>query len=121
MRPSCYQCPFCDSKRVGDITIGDFWGIESALPELDDVRGVSLVYAVTEKGQKALDACKDITKHVCTLEDTLQQSLVRPANASPKRSAFFRDYKKKNFDKLTKKYMKQRSRIVQIAVNMLKY
>ena len=26
IRPSCHECPFCDTKRPGDITIGDFWG-----------------------------------------------------------------------------------------------
>lgn len=121
MRPSCYKCPFCDTKRVGDITIGDFWGIEKTLPELDDKRGVSLLYGVTEKGKKMIESCKEIEIVKCKIEDTLQQSLVRPADASPKREAFFKDYIKMDFDKLAKKHMKQRSKIIRFAVNMLKY
>lgn len=25
-RDSCYSCPFAQAKRVGDVTLGDFWG-----------------------------------------------------------------------------------------------
>lgn len=27
-RPNCYTCKYASSKRTGDITIGDYWGIE---------------------------------------------------------------------------------------------
>ncbi len=121
MRPSCHQCPFCDTKRAGDITIGDFWGIEKTLPELDDVRGVSLLYGVTEKGKRYIESCDGIDLKECNIEDTLQQSLEHPASANPLREEFFYDYQKLGFDSLAKKYMKQRSKIVQFAVNMLKY
>ncbi len=121
MRPSCHTCPFCDSNRAGDITIGDFWGIEKTLPEIDDPRGVSLLYGVTEKGKKYLESCDLVEVHECSVEDTLQQSLQHPAKASEKRASFFKDYKRMKFDRLATKYMKQRSRIVQFAVNMLKY
>jgi coenzyme F420-reducing hydrogenase beta subunit len=121
MRPSCHICPFCDTNRPGDITIGDFWGIEKRLPELDDPRGVSLLYGVTRKGKDYLENCDNIELHECAVEDTLQQSLEHPAKASHKREDFFADYKKMDFDKLAKRYMKVRSKIVQFAVNMLKY
>lgn len=121
MRPSCHKCPFCDTKRTGDITIGDFWGIEKTLPVLDDVRGVSLVYVNSNKGKRLFEKCESIQKQECALEDTLQQSLIKPADINIKRKEFFKDYQKQDFDNLSKKYMKQHSRIVQFAVNMLKY
>ncbi len=121
MRPSCHKCPFCDTNRPGDITIGDFWGIEKTLPDVDDPRGVSLLYGVTEKGRKFLEQSDVIEVSECSVEDTLQQSLQHPADASHKRADFFRDYKKMDFSRLEKRYMKQRSKIVQFAVNMLKY
>ena len=121
IRPSCYACPFCDTKRPGDITIGDFWGIENKMPEYDDPRGVSLLYAVTKRGRQFIEACDGIALYECGVEDTLQQSLTHPAEASPKRADFFRDYKKMGFEKLARKHMKQRSKIVRFAVNMLKY
>ena len=27
-RENCYSCPYANNSRVGDITIGDYWGIE---------------------------------------------------------------------------------------------
>ena len=32
-RKSCYFCPFASEYRQGDITIGDYWGIELVHPE----------------------------------------------------------------------------------------
>jgi len=44
----CYDCSFSKIPRVGDITLGDFWGI----PEnLKDERGVSIVLLNNEKGE----------------------------------------------------------------------
>lgn len=25
-RENCYSCPFASEERVGDLTVGDFWG-----------------------------------------------------------------------------------------------
>lgn len=33
-RENCYSCPYASDHRIGDITIGDFWGIEVVHPEL---------------------------------------------------------------------------------------
>lgn len=50
LRPSCYKC-VCKSGRSGaDITIGDFWGIENVMPEIDDDKGISLVMTYTNIG-----------------------------------------------------------------------
>lgn len=55
-RKNCYSCKYADSHRTGDITIGDFWGIEKEHPELlgknkiDESKGVSVIIANTDKG-----------------------------------------------------------------------
>lgn len=58
-RPSCYKCPYAGAKRVGDITIGDFWGIKNpeALPN-ESLNGISAVLVSTAKGQRLLDTIK---------------------------------------------------------------
>lgn len=30
LRDSCYACPYARAERVGDVTVGDFWGAETA-------------------------------------------------------------------------------------------
>lgn len=54
-RPSCSSCPAKNGKSGSDLTLGDFWGIESLMPDFDDDRGVSVVLANTERGKAELD------------------------------------------------------------------
>lgn len=49
-RPSCHECPAKQLKSGSDITLGDFWGITSMMPEIDDDRGTSVVIVSTKKG-----------------------------------------------------------------------
>ena len=57
LRQSCFSCP---AKRScgSDVTLGDFWGIQSAHPEVDFEGGVSAVLANTAKGLSAVEALK---------------------------------------------------------------
>jgi len=57
-RKSCYVCPYANSSRVGDVTIGDFWGINNVHPEINDEKGVSLILINTKKGLKKIDSIK---------------------------------------------------------------
>lgn len=54
LRSSCFSCPSklsCGS----DLTLGDFWGVQSAHPEVDFAGGVSAVLVNTPKGAEALE------------------------------------------------------------------
>ena len=56
LRPSCHSCRFKDFPRQSDLTIGDAWGIEKHMQELDDDRGTSLVLVNSERGQALWEA-----------------------------------------------------------------
>lgn len=49
-RPSCSHCQFVGSHRCGDITVGDYWGIQKVFPKLYDNKGISLLIINTQKG-----------------------------------------------------------------------
>lgn len=51
MRDSCYQCKYRGLSRLGDLTLGDCWGIEKLSPDLDDNCGSSMIFINTEKGR----------------------------------------------------------------------
>lgn len=93
LRPSCYSCRFKGMNRPSDITLGDCWGIESYLPEMDDNRGTNVVLVHTPKGQQLLDSLSD---SVCLCPAELDQALPpaadarHPVAAHPKRAEFFR-------------------------------
>ena len=49
MRKACFNCKFPGNFQ-SDITVGDFWGVELCMSEVDTDGGVSLILAHTEKG-----------------------------------------------------------------------
>lgn len=57
-RNSCYSCPYANLNRCGDITIGDFWGIQR-FSKIDSKNGVSAVLLNSTKAKKIFDEIKD--------------------------------------------------------------
>lgn len=61
-RLNCYTCKHSNCHRVGDITIGDFWGVEREYPHLfienggviNSQKGVSCIIVNNEKGKELL-------------------------------------------------------------------
>ncbi len=71
-RPCCYTCEYAGLKKgVGDITIGDYWGIEAEHPEFQNDMGVSLIKINTPKGKKLFD---DIKADLQLLESTYEKA-----------------------------------------------
>ncbi len=90
LRPSCFQCP---AKRScgSDITLGDFWGIQTAHPEVDFEGGVSAVLCNTTKGMAAFDAVREgLECGASSFEKVLSgnPSLVKPVSPYTKRDVF---------------------------------
>ena len=67
LRENCYYCKYANKKRVGDITIGDYWGIEIEHPEilqcnggdLDMQKGISTLFINSEAGLEFFDKIKE--------------------------------------------------------------
>ena len=57
-RISCYQCEF-RKKKMSDITIADFWKVNSVDVNCQDNKGVSAIFVHTESGEKILSAISD--------------------------------------------------------------
>lgn len=55
LRRSCENCKFCTFPRVGDITLGDFWGINRIDASQNDGKGTSMIFVNNEKGKELLD------------------------------------------------------------------
>lgn len=109
LRPSCYSCRFKSNNRASDITLADFWSIETVLPEMDDDKGTSLVIANTGKGRHVLSDIKDKMRVKEVLAEVLQKynSAIRcSAKVHPRWGAFFNEMGKgdKNLPALIHKY-----------------
>lgn len=106
LRPCCHNCKYTSINRHSDITIADYWGIEKILPEFDDDKGVSLILINTLKGETLFNDIKHNLIYIETnVQDCLQPQLIKPTACSPKREEFWKDYRKKGYEYILKKYV----------------
>ena len=107
LRPSCFACP---AKRScgSDVTLGDFWGVQSAHPEVDYEGGVSAVLANTAKGVAAVEALKSrLEWGVSSVEKVIPGNSCLFGSAVPynKEASFLTDFAAgTEFDSLLAKY-----------------
>lgn len=111
-RESCYECKYATSKRISDITIGDFWGLGDQIPfEFDITNGASVVLINTEKGFSLFDNVKDtIFYEKRTLEEALagNEQLRHPSIKNENYDKFKELYKEYGFDYAIKKCFKNK-------------
>lgn len=113
-RPSCYECQFKGFPQKADITLADFWGIETLDKTMDQDKGTSLVIVNSEKGQKLFDSIKDkIEWRQFTMEDARKGNPAMVSSLSPSkpnREDFFADLDELPFEKVAKKHFPSPSR-----------
>lgn len=99
-RECCYQCKYANTNRCGDLTIGDFWGIEKCHPKFSSKLGVSVVLVNTDKGKELL---KKMKKKSSLLKSSLdeamikQGNLVHPAGRPEARNTFYDKIEEENY------------------------
>lgn len=117
-RESCYTCKYASLPRIGDITLGDYWGIEGKLP-LKEIRdGVSLILVNNEHADALIqraglynELMRSDINTVCDLNKTITEPAKRPAS----RDIFYQGLEKLGFIGNAKKYVKVRTFIPVIS------
>lgn len=72
-RQNCYECQYAQSKRCGDITLGDFWGLGADKPFEGDIsNGINVVLVNTDKGKQLFENCKN---DICFWARTLSEAV----------------------------------------------
>lgn len=112
MEEGCYRCPFANMQRQGDITLGDFWGIENIMPDFPTNGGVSLILVNTDNGKLLIDEIKkNVSNEKTHIEQCFsseyikyQNNLQKPADRPDNIEAFKGYYREKGFDCTIKKY-----------------
>ena len=106
-RPSCYECRF-KGRQCADLTVGDFWGIEKIVPDMDQDKGTSLTLVNSPKGEAAFRRISRSVKY-CTAD----AAKILPGNQAwknsiaPKggnRKKFFAALSKRDFDSAAAQY-----------------
>lgn len=106
LRPSCYNCYAKSGKSNSDLTIADFLGIDNYFPNLNDDKGISLIYTNSAIGELLLrHANISLTevKSIKNIED-YNPGLLAHIDNHPNRYRFFNDFAA-NKDKIAISYL----------------
>lgn len=73
LRENCYACPYTSTKRMGDITLADFWGYRSTSFKMrNNEKGISLVLVNSDAGEKWFQR---ISSSIECVEKTLKEAM----------------------------------------------
>ena len=118
-RENCYNCKYASRNRPGDLTLGDYWGIQREHPELiaskkyNPERGISCIIVNTVKGQSIL---KSIENNIVIDDSTYEKvanrntQLLQPSKRGKYYDMIFESYRNLGYaavDKLFYKYYKK--------------
>lgn len=131
-RESCYSCKYASSHRPGDITIGDYWGIQKEHPELisscklDTRNGISCIITNTTKGDEIIaEASNMISIFPSTYKKVANHNkqLIQPSQKGNHRQIILDTYQSEGYygvDKLYKKIYRYK-RYLYTVFNMMPY
>lgn len=102
-RRSCFTCDFSQAKRVGDITLSDFWNVEISVKSLRIQRkyGFNMVMCNTKKGSNLYSLVKEKMGYIPVKSIIAINGDVRLRHAEaapPDRDSIFDDYYAHGYD-----------------------
>lgn len=122
LRPSCYVCRFKSFPRESDMTIGDSWGIENCMPDMDDDKGTSIILVHSSKGESLFNVIRQkLVVREASLNEILPQTqgATKSAEMHPNRKKFWKGVKNgENFDVL---YGYVQKNFVQKVIDFMRY
>lgn len=119
-RENCYECKYATRCRVGDLTIGDYWGIEQEHPELlgkygfEEKKGISCILANSSKGILICERNSNmlqLNESIFSKVSNKNGQLKKPTQRKKSREEILKLYSKFGYEKIErwfrKKYKKQ--------------
>lgn len=128
LRDNCYYCKYACNKRPGDISVGDYWGIEKEHPELllanggsiDNTKGVSVIVANTIKGEKFIRSYNglEIFESEYKKAEKINHQLSNPAKLNELREYVLELYKNEGYQAVESWFKKKEGK--KIFINKIK-
>lgn len=121
VRECCSNCHYTNLRRVGDISIGDFWGWSKISTEFSDNKGVSLLLINSENGKKLLNECRKYLDIIeSNIVDCIQPQLIAPIYLNPMYEQCIKDFSIHGFAYIGRKYgdlgIKHKIQVLQIFI-----
>lgn len=114
-RTSCYECKYSANKRTGDVSIGDFWGIENFYPEYEKNSGVSAILTNSIKGEKLVSSTSNrgiLFKSDFNKVFQYNKKLIDSFQKPKERLDFYKKMNQMDFNYFIKKEMRSESIVV---------
>ena len=134
LRESCYHCSFKGVSRCSDITIGDFWGLETYDKSFYHQHGTSMVIIHSEKGNDLFTSISDrlvyeeVPENIAiNIAKTSNVCLFESVPYTKKRELFFKKYQKDGIiriiERLSKPTVSERIRHIyfRMRIKLSKY
>ena len=116
-RESCYNCKFACSKRHGDWTIGDYWGILKEHPEFYSEKGVSALLVNTQKGEDMFSETNENINYIPSTFNAVarhNENLLHPSSRPKERDNIYKGLEEKSPTSFVKENLKLRGSIKSI-------
>lgn len=107
-RMCCYSCKYAKKKRVSDITIGDFWGVEQENPLIKSNMGVSVISINSDIGKSFFEKIKDnyqIFKTEYSIASKKNKQLISPTPMNSEREVIYERLEIRGYKYLQTKLM----------------
>lgn len=121
VRDSCFSCPFASlDSRPADITLGDYWGVESSglcISEQEVNKGVCCVLANTKKGFEILKGASALQLYKANVDHIASNNgqLNAPCVAPKERESYLDRYKSAGYGGVEDLYQSQNLRTLRIV------
>lgn len=113
-RKSCYSCKYANTNRVGDFTLGDYWGVEALNLPLQTENGCSLLLVNNRHAMQLLDEIESLDRVETTVEQAAHcnKQLNAPSKLMDSRQNRIGEYESMSGQQIQKVYLKNHRKTV---------
>ena len=113
-RKSCYSCKYANTNRVGDFTLGDYWGVEALNLPLQTENGCSLLLGNNQHAMQLLDEIESLDRVETTVEQAAHcnKQLNAPSKLMDSRQNRIGEYESMSGQQIQKEYLKNHRKTV---------
>lgn len=107
-RRSCYTCKYANTQRVGDFSLGDYWGVEALNLPLRTENGCSLLLVNNQRAMRLLDELESLDRVETTVEQAAHcnKQLNEPSKLPDSREKRVREFESLTGEEIQKIYLK---------------
>lgn len=117
-RENCYHCKYACPSRIGDITLGDFWGVEKNQPDclrenggvFDEKKGISFCLVNSQRGAELFEKISSEINYADSDFETISKqngNLLKPTTMPLSRNEIMELYKQKGYEAVDQLYWKK--------------